>query len=585
MNLRSPRLFCRRSPAQALVLLLLFAASAVPVAAQGPPPPPPPPGPLQPPPAPAGNPVTAEKTLLGKALFWDEQLSSTRTVACGTCHLPAAGASDPRTATSPLALHPGADGIFETPDDVLGSPGVPQSAADGTYVAHEDFGILEQATGRRARPASEAGYAPSLFWDGRAGGQFVDPVTSAVVLAAGAALETQALAPIVNSTEMGHTGREWSEVVERLLASAPLALAEDLPAELNDGIGGRTYPELFALAFGTPEITASRIGMAIATYERTLVSNQTPWDIEAGGGAPLTQLEQQGRGVFINRNCAVCHGGPVFSNDAFFYTGVRPVQEDLGRFAETGNNIDRGAMRTPTLRNIALRPPYMHNGEIATLAEVIDFYDRGGDFAAPNKNPLIVPLNMTVQEKAALLAFMTRPLTDPRAAAETAPFDRPRLFTESDRVPYVEGSGIVGGGGLEPQVVALEPPFAGSPGCTIGVWGALGGATAVLAIDDADPGLTPPPSAALAREEVTLSGSGATGGWGSVSVPIPSDIALYGSSWFGRWYVADAAAAGGYAVSPLLRLAIFPGRRAPGTALFADGFEAGTTAAWTVSVP
>lgn len=585
MNLRSPRLFCRRSPAQALVLLLLFAASAVPVAAQGPPPPPPPPGPLQPPPAPAGNPVTAEKTLLGKALFWDEQLSSTRTVACGTCHLPAAGASDPRTGTSPLALHPGADGVFETPDDVLGSPGVPQSAADGSYVAHEDFGILEQATGRRARPASEAGYAPSLFWDGRAGNQLIDPETSAVVLAGGAALETQALAPILNSTEMAHSGREWSDVVARLEASAPLALAESLPAELNDGIGGRSYPELFALAFGTPEITASRIAMAIATYERTLVSNQTPWDIDAAGGAPLTQLEQQGRGVFVNRNCAICHGGPVFSNDAFFYTGVRPAQEDLGRFAETGNNGDRGAMRTPTLRNIALRPPYMHNGEIATLAEVIDFYDRGGDFAAPNKNPLIVPLNMTVQEKAALLAFMTRPLTDPRAAAETAPFDRPRLFTESDRVPYVEGSGIVGGGGLEPQVVALEPPFAGSPGCTIGVWGALGGATAVLAIDDADPGLTPPPSAALAREEVTLSGSGATGGWGSVSVPIPSDMALYGSSWFGRWYVADAAAAGGYAVSPLLRLAIFPGRRAPGTALFADGLEAGTTAAWTVSVP
>ena len=109
--------------------------------------------------------------------------------------------------------------------------------------------------------------------------------------------------------------------------------------------------------------------------------------------------------------------------------------------------------------------------------------------------------------------------------------------------------------------------------------------TPILAIDDADPGLTPPPSAALAREEITLSGSGATGGWGSVSLPLPSDISLYGSSWFGRWYVADPAAADGYAVSPLLRWNLFPGRRAPGTALFADGVEGGTTAAWTATVP
>ena len=157
MNLRRPRPTCLPQPSRALLLILLLTlAAATPLAAQGPPPPPPPPGPLQPPPAPAGNPLTPEKILLGKSLFWDEQLSSTRTVACGTCHIPAAGASDPRTAVSPLALHPGADGQFETADDVLGSPGVPQSLADGTYVDHPDFGILPQATGRRGRPASEA---------------------------------------------------------------------------------------------------------------------------------------------------------------------------------------------------------------------------------------------------------------------------------------------------------------------------------------------------------------------------------------------------------------------------------------------
>ena len=259
----------------------------------------------------------------------------------------------------------------------------------------------------------------------------VDPETLAVVLAAGAALEAQALVPILNSTEMGHVAREWSEVSARLAAAEPLALAHDLPAGLNDGVGGRTYPELFALAFGTPEITASRIAMAIASYERTLVSNQTPLDVALSGGAPLTPLEQQGRGIFANRNCVACHGGALLSDDNFHYTGVRPVQEDLGRFAETGANVDRGAMRTPSLRNVALRAPYMHNGEFTTLSDVIDFYDRGGDFDAPNKSPLIVPLNLTPQEKAALLAFLSRPLTDPRAAGETAPFDRPGLYSES----------------------------------------------------------------------------------------------------------------------------------------------------------
>ena len=566
-----------------LVLSFLVAAGG-PGAAQGPPPPPPP-GPLQPPPEPAGNPVTPAKVLLGKALFWEEQLSSTRTVACGSCHVPAAGASDPRAASSPLALHPGLDGLFGTPDDVHGSPGVPQNLADGTYLNHVDFGILEQATGRRSKSASEAGYAASLFWDGRAGGALVDPETLAVVLAAGAALENQALVPILNPAEMAHLGREWSDVTSRLAAARPLAIAHDLPADLDSGLGEHSYAELFAQAFGTPEITASRIAMAIASYERTLVSNQTPLDVALSGGAALTPLQQQGRGIFTNRNCVACHAGSLLSDDNFHYIGVRPPAEDLGRFAETGNNVDRGAMRTPSLRNVALRAPYMHNGGFATLAEVVDFYDRGGDFDAPNKSPLIVPLNLTPQEKTALLAFLSGALTDPRAAGEAAPFDRPGLYSESNDVPFVEGTGVVGGGGIEPQVVALEPPFAGNPGCTVGVWAALGGATAVLAIDDSDPGFTPPPSAALAREEITLSGTGATGGWGSVSLPIPDDPALYGASWFGRWYVADAAAPGGYAVSRLLRFAIFPARSALGTAVFADGFESGDANSWTASVP
>jgi cytochrome c peroxidase len=107
--------------------------------------------PLSPPPAPAGNPVTAAKASLGKTLFWDEQLSSTLTVSCGTCHRPATGGSDPRTVVgSARSRNPGFDNQFNTPDDVFGSPGVPQNNLDGTYSLNPNFGFDEQVTPRKA---------------------------------------------------------------------------------------------------------------------------------------------------------------------------------------------------------------------------------------------------------------------------------------------------------------------------------------------------------------------------------------------------------------------------------------------------
>src|SRR5204863_5983730 len=99
---------------------------------------------LEPPPEPAGNPVTAAKAYLGKTLFWDEQMSSTRTVACGTCHRPAKGGSDPRTAIGdPRSTNPGPDGQFGTLDDIFGSPGVPLNYADGNYGFDPVFGMHE----------------------------------------------------------------------------------------------------------------------------------------------------------------------------------------------------------------------------------------------------------------------------------------------------------------------------------------------------------------------------------------------------------------------------------------------------------
>jgi len=129
---------------------------------------------LPPVPIPAENPITTDKVNLGKVLFWDEQLGSTRNVACGTCHRPDAGGGDPRAA---FAVNPGPDGLFGTDDDIHGSPGVPRNFADGTYGKHAIFGLDVQITGRLAPSAINAAFNPEQFWDGRAVGTFKDPLT------------------------------------------------------------------------------------------------------------------------------------------------------------------------------------------------------------------------------------------------------------------------------------------------------------------------------------------------------------------------------------------------------------------------
>ncbi|MEO7660579.1 MAG: hypothetical protein ABIV48_13270, partial [Pyrinomonadaceae bacterium] len=128
----------------------------------------------------------------------------------------------------------------------------------------------------------------------------------------------------------------------------------------------------------------------------------------------------------------------------FINTGVRPVTEDLGRFAETGFNGDRGSFKVPGLRNIEHRAPYMHNGRFATLEEVVAFYNRGGDFNAPNKAPAMQPLGLSANQMADLVTFLRRPLTDPRVTNQTGPFDQPTLYTETNRVPLISGTGRAG---------------------------------------------------------------------------------------------------------------------------------------------
>src|SRR5262249_48968763 len=154
----------------------------------------------------------------------------------------------------------------------------------------------------------------------------------------------------------------------------------------------------------------------------------------------------------------------------------------------TGNANNIGEFRTPTLRNVGLRGPYFHDGHFATLEEVVDFYNRGGDFNAPNiDHNLIRPLDLSPQQRSDLVAFLRGALTDPGVALGASPFDGPILYTESNRVPQITGNGTQGAGGNIPQVTAIEPPLVGNPSFTVGVSNALGGAQAVLVINSADP--------------------------------------------------------------------------------------------------
>jgi cytochrome c peroxidase len=518
-------------------------------------------GPLNPPPQPPGNPVTATKAYLGKTLFWDEQLSSTQTVACGTCHFAANGGSDSRVFVgSTRARNPGADGVFGTADDVFASPGVISNNSDGTYTLSPVYGFHEQVTGRKSRSYIDAGFSPVLFWDGRATGTFSDPIGGAVVLPNGGALESQVLGPPVNATEMANANRTWIDVASRVANSHPLALSPSVPGGLRDWINGRSYPELFQEAFGTSDVTPVKIAEAIASFERTLYSDRTPFDLSTQNITPLGAAEQRGQGIFNGRGCNVCHAGTLFSDNGFHNIGVRPQTEDTGRFQVTGNANNIGEFRTPSLRNVGLRGPYFHDGHFQTLEEVVAFYNRGGDFDAPNINHnLIRPLGLNPQQQADLVAFLRNALTDPRVVAGTAPFDRPTLYSESNRVPVITGSGTPGSGGNIPQATAVEPPVVGNPSFTVGVSNALGGAQAVLVIDSNDPGIGPtiPAAASFARLNLTLSGNGTGNGFASASLLIPGNPSLIGQTFFGRWYIKDASGTGGVAVSPAFKFTVF----------------------------
>lgn len=398
-----------------LVLLLALAASS-PLAAG-----------LPPVPVPVENPVTEPKRVLGKILFWDEQLSTDGSVACGTCHRPSAGGGDPRA-----ARHPGID--KGTIDDVMGSPGVASLDRDGKPQPHAVFGNAPQVTPRLSPSNFAALWAEELFWDGRAGTRVEDPLSGKVAIARGGALENQALAALLNDTEMAKSGRTWADVAADLTRSRPLALATNLPPDTAAAIARHsTYAELFEAAFGDETITPLRIAFALATYQRTLVADQTPYDrFAAGDTSALTGRALYGWRQLRAFHCTACHTPPLFTNNEFFQIGLRRADFDRGRENVTGNAEDAGEMKVPSLRNAGLKKRFMHTGEMTSLAAAIRFYIN--TLALPERDGIpgagLYTFNMSNIDETDLHAFIATALTDPRVRDETFPFDRPVLRSE-----------------------------------------------------------------------------------------------------------------------------------------------------------
>jgi len=223
-------------------------------------------------------------------------------------------------------------------------------------------------------------WSPDFFWEGRA-----------------ATLEDQARAPVPNPIEMN---LPWEEALDRLRAHPE-------------------YPAMFGRAFRTEEITQDRVVMAIAQFERTLLSQDSKWDRVHRGEAEFTPEEARGQTFFFTErgDCFHCHGTSLFTDHRHHDNGLDLDPADPGRMAVTGDPFDRGKFRSPSLRNAEVTGPYMHDGRFATLEEVIEHYSTGIQ-DSPNLDPLLkIPRpgdtqEFTAQEKSDLLAFL-RTLTDP----------------------------------------------------------------------------------------------------------------------------------------------------------------------------
>jgi cytochrome c peroxidase len=303
-------------------------------------------------PIPENNPLTVEGINLGRHLFWDKNLSRNSTISCGSCHLQFANFSD-------------------TSQYSMGVDGIPSK--------------------RHSMPLINLAWSSTLFWDGRA-----------------ASIEEQIFEPVPNHIEMD---LPWQQAVERLN-------------------GKPEYRTMFYEAYGSESIDSVKVSLAIAQFLRTMVSFNSKYDKWYTGQAQLTASELSGLELFqkeggdpeifpggqFGGDCFHCHGGSLdfFTDYQFHNNGLDSIFEDEGLAIVTGSALDIGRFKTPTLRNIELSAPYMHDGRFKTLEEVIEHYNSGGH-PSPTIDPFMKNvyggLGLTTQSKIDLINFI-KTLTD-----------------------------------------------------------------------------------------------------------------------------------------------------------------------------
>ncbi|NND04739.1 MAG: c-type cytochrome [Saprospiraceae bacterium] len=290
---------------------------------------------------PAKNEPTPEKVALGKALFFDKNLSLDSSIACTTCHLPE------------LAF------------------------TDGHVVSPGIYGRL----GKRNTPSLlNAGYLDLVNKDGGV-----------------KRLDLQALVPIEDENEMG---------------ISILSLSDRLSQN-------SAYQKLSQEAYGE-NISPKTISHALASFVRTLLSTDTPYDnYLAGDSSALPPSAKRGLALFESNelNCRACHGGFNFTENAFENNGLHENYKDLGRALITLDSLDHGKFRVPSLRNVTITAPYMHDGSLGTLEQVIDHYEQVGQEPRRGQSKKIKPFALSTQQRDDLLAFL-HALTDNIYAAE-----------------------------------------------------------------------------------------------------------------------------------------------------------------------
>lgn len=313
--------------------------------------------------APATNPISPEKASLGRLLFFDPVLSATGDVACGTCHIPELAYTD----GLPLAIGVGGTGLG--PDRVAGVE-FPHAGRNAPSLLNVAFNGLV-GTGEGFDPN-----ASPMFWDHRTSG-----------------LEAQVLQPIASAAEMRGSAAPEHEALPQAIAR--LTAIEE-------------YVELFEQAFGPGGIDEQRLAHALATYVRSLVVRDSPFDrFLRGDESALSAQQQLGFEFFQSASCNNCHSGPMLSDWSLRTLGVGPHPDLLEH--------DEGAggfrFRSVSLRNVELTAPYMHNGTLQTLEEVVDYYLLAESAHPSVPHIEIAPVQATQAERLALVAFLEA-LTD-----------------------------------------------------------------------------------------------------------------------------------------------------------------------------